>query len=158
MNTLKIVVLNKENSGTEIIVTKGVLRQCTPQKSLLYGGQGEKHYNLISTLHRSMCNSDVGVAIYWLARMLEAEGDPLYVVRRLVHFMSEDVGMANGHVLEVCIAVYQICHFLGMPECNVHLTRAVTYPSLSPESDTLYMAYGATKEDAVRMLGGLAPL
>lgn len=158
LNTLEMVVLNGESSEAGIVITKEVLEQCTFQKSLLYDRQGEEHYNLISALHKSMRNSDVDAAIYWLARMLEAGEDPLYVARRLVRFASEDIGMADSRALEICIAAYQACHFLGMPECNVHLTHAVTYLSLSPKSNALYMAYGAAKEDAVHMLSEPVPL
>lgn len=158
LNTLEMVVLNGESSEAGIVITKEVLEQCTSQKSLLYDRQGEEHYNLISALHKSMRNSDVDSAIYWLARMLEAGEDPLYVARRLVRFASEDIGMADSRALEICIAAYQACHFLGMPECNVHLTHAVTYLSLSPKSNALYMAYGAAKEDAVHMLSEPVPL
>ena len=158
LNTLEMVVLNGESSEAGIVITKEVLEQCTSQKSLLYERQGEEHYNLISALHKSMRNSDVDAAIYWLARMLEAGEDPLYVARRLVRFASEDIGMADSRALEICVAVYQACHFLGMPECNVHLTHAVTYLSLSPKSNALYMAYGAAKEDAVHMLSEPVPL
>ena len=158
LNTLEMVVLNGESSEAGIVITKEVLEQCTSQKSLLYDRQGEEHYNLISALHKSMRNSDVDAAIYWLARMLEAGEDPLYVARRLVRFASEDIGMADSRALEICVAVYQACHFLGMPECNVHLTHAVTYLTLSPKSNALYMAYGAAKEDAVHMLSEPVPL
>lgn len=158
LNTLEMVVLNGESSEAGIVITKEVLEQCTSQKSLLYDRQGEEHYNLISALHKSMRNSDVDAAIYWLARMLEAGEDPLYVARRLVRFASEDIGMADSRALEICVAVYQACHFLGMPECNVHLTHAVTYLSLSPKSNALYMAYGVAKEDAVHMLSEPVPL
>lgn len=158
LNTLEMVVLNGESSEAGIIITKEVLEQCTSQKSLLYDRQGEEHYNLISALHKSMRNSDVDAAIYWLARMLEAGEDPLYVARRLVRFASEDIGMADSRALEICVAAYQACHFLGMPECNVHLTHAVTYLSLSPKSNALYMAYGAAKEDAMHMLSEPVPL
>lgn len=158
LNTLEMVVLNGESSEAGIVITKEVLEQCTSQKSLLYDRQGEEHYNLISALHKSMRNSDVDAAIYWLARMLEAGEDPLYVARRLVRFASEDIGMADSRALEICVAVYQACHFLGMPECNVHLTHAVTYLSLSPKSNALYMAYGAAKEEAVHMLSEPVPL
>lgn len=158
LNTLEMVVLNGESSEAGIVITKEVLEQCTSQKSLLYDRQREEHYNLISALHKSMRNSDVDAAIYWLARMLEAGEDPLYVARRLVRFASEDIGMADSRALEICVAAYQACHFLGMPECNVHLTHAVTYLSLSPKSNALYMAYGAAKEDAVHMLSEPVPL
>ena len=158
LNTLEMVVLNGESSEAGTVITKEVLEQCTSQKSLLYDRQGEEHYNLISALHKSMRNSDVDAAIYWLARMLEAGEDPLYVARRLVRFASEDIGMADSRALEICVAAYQACHFLGMPECNVHLTHAVTYLSLSPKSNAPYMAYGAAKEDAVHMLSEPVPL
>lgn len=158
LNTLEMVVLNGESGEDGIYITKEVLEQCTSQKSLLYDRQGEEHYNLISALHKSMRNSDVDAAIYWLARMLEAGEDPLYVARRLVRFASEDIGMADSRALEICVAAYQACHFLGMPECNVHLTHAVTYLSLSPKSNALYMAYGAAKEDAMHMLSEPVPL
>lgn len=158
LNTLEMVVLNGESGEDGIYITKEVLEQCTSQKSLLYDRQGEEHYNLISALHKSMRNSDVDAAIYWLSRMLEAGEDPLYVARRLVRFASEDIGMADSRALEICVAAYQACHFLGMPECNVHLTHAVTYLSLSPKSNALYMAYGAAKEDAMHMLSEPVPL
>lgn len=158
LNTLEMVILNGDSSEAGIVITKEVLEQCTSQKSLLYDRQGEEHYNLISALHKSMRNSDVDAAIYWLARMLEAGEDPLYVARRLVRFASEDIGMADSRALEICVAAYQASHYLGMPECNVHLTHAVTYLSLSPKSNALYMAYGAAKEDAVHMLSEPVPL
>ena len=88
-------------------------------KSLLYDKNGEEHYNLISALHKSMRNSDPDAAVYWLARMLEAGEDPLYVARRLIRFASEDVGMADTRALEITVAAYQACHFIGMPECSV---------------------------------------
>ena len=90
---------------------------------------------------RDRRNSDVDAAIYWLARMLEAGEDPLYIARRLVRFASEDIGMADSHALQIAVACYQACHFIGMPECSVHLTHAVTYLSLSVKSNALYMAY-----------------
>ena len=88
---------------------------------------------MISALHKSMRNSDVQAAVYWLARMLEAGEDPLYVARRLVRFASEDVGMADSRALEICVAAYQAAHYIGMPECSVHLTHAVTYLVFSSE-------------------------
>ena len=123
LNTLEMACLNARQENAHWIVSKELVEQCTSQKSLLYDKQGEEHYNLISALHKSMRNSDVDAAIYWLARMLEAGEDPLYIARRLVRFASEDVGMADSRALEVCIAVYQACHFIGMPECTVHLTH-----------------------------------
>ena len=158
LNTLEMACLNARQENAHWIVSKELVEQCTSQKSLLYDKQGEEHYNLISALHKSMRNSDVDAAIYWLARMLEAGEDPLYIARRLVRFASEDVGMADSRALEVCIAVYQACHFIGMPECTVHLTHAVTYLSLAAKSNALYMAYEAAKQDAKKQLAEPVPL
>ena len=105
-----------------------------------------------------MRNSDVDASIYWLSRMLEAGEDPLYVARRLVRFASEDVGMADSRALEICVAAYQACHFIGMPECSVHFTHAVTYLSLAPKSNALYMAYEHAKKDAKESIAEPVPL
>lgn len=158
LNTLEMCVLNAENTDGAQIVNEEVLAQCISQKSLLYDKKGEEHYNLISALHKSMRNSDVQASIYWLARMLEAGEDPLYIARRLVRFASEDVGMADSRALEICVSVYQACHFIGMPECSVHLTHAITYLSLAPKSNALYMAYEHAKIDAMKMRSEPVPL
>ena len=105
-----------------------------------------------------MRNSDPDAAIYWLARMLEAGEDPLYVARRLIRFASEDIGMADSRALEIAVAAYQACHFIGMPECNVTLTHAVVYLSLAPKSNALYVAYSAAQKDAQKMLAEPVPL
>ena len=105
-----------------------------------------------------MRNSDPDAAVYWLARMLEAGEDPLYVARRLIRFASEDIGLADSRALEIAVAAYQACHFLGMPECNVHLTHAVIYLSLAPRSNAVYKAYEAAKQDALHMLDEPVPL
>ena len=125
---------------------------------MLYDKNGEEHYNLISALHKSMRNSDPDAAIYWLARMLESGEDPLYVARRLIRFASEDVGMADSQALTVAVSAYQACHFIGMPECNVTLAHAVTYLSMAPKSNALYIAYGECREDAMHMLAEPVPL
>ena len=116
-------------------------------RSLLYDKNGEEHYNLISALHKSMRNSDPDAAVYWMCRMLDGGEEPLYIARRLVRFASEDVGMADPGALPLAVSVYQACHFLGMPECDVHLTHAVVYLSMAPKSNSLYMACEACKED-----------
>ena len=115
----------------------------------------KKHYNLISALHKSMRNSDPDAAIYWMLRMLEGGENPLYIARRLIRFASEDIGMADSHALQIAAAAYQACHILGMPECDVHLTHAVTYLSLAPKSNALYTACEDCKKD-VRNLAGRA--
>lgn len=159
LSTLEMVVLNGDLDGEGVItVTSGTLEQCTSRKSLLYDKTGEEHYNLISALHKSMRNSDPDAAVYWLARMLEAGEDPLYVARRVIRFASEDVGLADPRALEIAVAAYQACHFLGMPECTVHLTEAVVYLSVAPKSNSLYEAYEQAKEDAVKQLAEPVPL
>ena len=158
LGTLEMVVLNGEKDGGVTTVTRDILEQCISKKSLLYDKNGEEHYNIISALHKSMRNSDVDAAIYWLARMLEAGEDSLYVARRLIRFASEDVGMADSRALEVAVLAYQACHFIGMPECNVTLTHAVTYLALAPKSNALYRAYEAAKRDAQEMLAEPVPL
>ena len=158
LSTLEMVVLNGDMDGDRITVTQETVEQCISKKSLLYDKGGEEHYNLISALHKSMRNSDPDAAIYWLARMLEAGEDPLYIARRVVRFASEDVGLADPRALELCVVAYQACHFIGMPECTVHLTQAVTYLSLAPKSNAMEVAYMAARDDAVKMLAEPVPL
>lgn len=158
LNVLEMAVTNGEISAEKTTVTKEVLEQCISKKSLLYDKNGEEHYNLISALHKSMRNSDPDAAVYWLARMLEAGEDPLYIARRLIRFATEDVGLADNQALPLAVSVYQACHFLGMPECNIHLTQAVIYLSLAPRSNSVYMAYEHAKKDALNMLSEPVPL
>lgn len=158
LSTLEMLVLNGIYENDKIIVTEETLMQCTSKRSLLYDKKGEEHYNLISALHKSMRNSDPDAAIYWLARMLEAGEDPLYVARRIVRFASEDIGLADPRALDMAISVFQACHFLGMPECNVHLTEAVVYMSLSPKSNALYDAYNKAKKDADETVSEPVPM
>ena len=134
------------------------MEQCTSKKSLLYDKGGEEHYNIISALHKSMRNSDPDAAVYWLARMLESGEDPLYVARRVTRFASEDVGLADPRAMELAVAAYQACHFIGMPECTVHLAEAVIYLSLAPKSNSAYMAYEHAKQDALSQLAEPVPM
>ncbi len=148
LNTLEMAVLNgRMNEEAVLCVDEDILAQCMNRRSLLYDKNGEEHYNLISALHKSMRNSDPDAAVYWMCRMLDGGEDPLYIARRLVRFASEDVGMADSGALGVAVAAYQACHFLGMPECDVHLTHAVVYLSMAPKSNALYMACEACKTD-----------
>lgn len=158
LSTLEMAVLNGEVNDNKVIVTKETLEQCTSRKSLLYDKKGEEHYNLISALHKSMRNSDPDAAVYWLARMLEAGEDPLYIARRVTRFASEDIGLADPRALEIAVAAYQACHFIGMPECSVHLTEAVVYMSMVPKSNSLYVAYETAKKDALNHLSEPVPL
>ena len=116
LSTLEMAVLNGDQAedGT-ITVSEELLEQCTSKKSLLYDKNGEEHYNLISALHKSMRNSDPDAAVYWLARMLEAGEDPLYIARRVLRFAAEDVGLADPNAIVIASAAYQACHYLGMP-------------------------------------------
>ena len=158
LTTLEMVVLNGDTDENGITVTPETLEQCISKKSLLYDKTGEEHYNLISALHKSMRNSDPDAAVYWLARMLEAGEDPLYIARRVTRFASEDVGLADPRALEIAVAAYQACHFIGMPECSVHLTQAVVYLSMAPKSNALYVAYETAKKDALSQLAEPVPL
>lgn len=159
LSTLEMVILNGDmDRQGGVTVTQESFEQCVAKKSLLYDKNGEEHYNLISALHKSMRNSDPDAAVYWLARMLEAGEDPLYVARRVTRFASEDIGLADPRALELAVAAYQACHFIGMPECTVHLTQAVVYMSLAPKSNALYTAYGAARKDALEQLAEPVPL
>ena len=122
--------------------------QVIQRRMLLYDKGGEEHYNIISALHKSMRNSDPDAALYWLARMLEAGEDPLYIARRLVRFASEDVGMADPQALNVAIAAKDAAHFLGMPEGNTALAQAAVYLATAPKSNTIYSGYGLAADDA----------
>ena len=157
LSTLEMVVLNGETDGDSVNVTEETVEQCISKKSLIYDKKGEEHYNIISALHKSMRNSDPDAAVYWLARMLEAGEDPLYVARRIIRFASEDIGLADPRALEIAVAAYQACHFIGMPECTVNLTEAVVYMSMVPKSNALYVAYESAKNDALSQLAEPVP-
>ena len=158
LSTLEMAVLNGETDGEDIRVTRETLTQCISRKSLLYDKGGEEHYNIISALHKSMRNSDPDAAVYWLARMLEAGEDPLYIARRVTRFASEDIGLADPRALEIAVAAYQACHFIGMPECSVHLTEAVLYMSMAPKSNAVDVAYMRAKSDALNTIAEPVPL
>lgn len=159
LSTLEMVVLNGDmDPQGKIKVTQETLEQILSKKSLLYDKNGEEHYNLISALHKSMRNSDPDAAVYWLARMLEAGEDPLYVARRVIRFASEDVGLAEPRAMEMAVAAYQACHYIGMPECSVNLTQAVIYLSLAPKSNAMENAYFAARDDALKQLAEPVPM
>ena len=159
LSTLEMVVLNGElGADGHITVTDDALEQCISRKSLLYDKGGEEPYNLISALHKSMRNSDAQAAVYWLARMLEAGEDPIYIARRVTRFASEDVGLADPRALEQAVAAFQACRLIGMPECSVHLTQAVVYMALAPKSNAMEVAYMDAKDDASKELAEPVPL
>ncbi len=148
LNTLEMAVYNSQmDSQGILVVTDEILAECMNRRSILYDKNGEEHYNIISALHKSMRNSDPDAAVYWMYRMLDGGEDPLYIARRLVRFASEDVGIADTNALHVAVNAYQACHFLGMPECDVHLAEAVVYLSMAPKSNALYMAVQRAKAD-----------
>ena len=146
LSTLEMVVLNGDADEHGIRVTDEIIAQCLSRKSLMYDKDGEEHYNLISALHKSMRNSDPDAAVYWMMRMLEGGEDPLYIARRVLRFAAEDVGLADPRAMEVGVAAYQACHFIGVPECNVHLAEAVVYMSLASKSNAMEMAVNEARE------------
>lgn len=158
LNVLEMAVMSGEIKGRTTIISKEIVEGCIQKKALLYDRNGEEHYNLIFALHKSMRNSDPDAAVYWLARMLEAGEEPLYIARRLIRFASEDIGLSDPRALEMTIAVYNAVHYLGMPECNVNLTQAVVYLSIASKSNALYMAYEKAKKDAQNTIAEGVPL
>ncbi|MBQ1477899.1 MAG: replication-associated recombination protein A [Erysipelotrichaceae bacterium] len=159
LSMLDMLVINGEmDEEGNILIDEKTIEDSLSRKSLLYDKDGEEHYNIISALHKSMRNSDPDAAVYWLSRMLEAGEDPLYVARRVTRFASEDIGLADTNALNVAINAYHACHFIGMPECSVHLTEAVIYMSLAPKSNACYMAYESAASDARKMLSEPVPL
>lgn len=154
LNTLEIAVLNGKKSGQNVVVDEQILKELMNTKSLRYDKKGEEHYNLISALHKSMRNSDVNAAVYWVNRMLDGGEDPLYIARRLVRFASEDVGLADTNSLNVAINTFQACKYIGMPECGVHLTECVIYLACTPKSNSVYIAQQEA-EKAIKRTGNL---
>jgi putative ATPase len=134
------------------------VQQAIQRRALLYDKAGEEHYNLISALHKSMRNSDPDASVYWLARMLEAGEDPLYIARRLVRFASEDIGNADPQALTVAVAAKDAVHFVGMPEGNTALAQAAIYLATAPKSNAIYEAYSRAAEDAHNDVAQPVPL
>ena len=160
LNVLEAAVLSApsgEGTGRRR-VDRAFVELVAQRRMLLYDKDGEEHYNLISALHKSMRNSNPDAALYWLARMLEAGEDPLYVARRLIRFASEDVGIANPQALLVAVAVKDAVHFIGMPEANNALAEAVVYLSTAPKSNALYVGYGQAAADALHDVAEPVPL
>lgn len=154
LNILEMAVLNANHHDHQVNLTIDSLKQLINTKSLRYDQHGEEHYNIISALHKSMRNSDVDAAIYWCSRMIDGGEDPLYIARRLVRFASEDIGLADTNALTVAINTFQACKFLGVPECDVHLTECVIYLSLAPKSNAVYKARMTAKK-VIKKTGNL---
>jgi putative ATPase len=123
------------------------VEEALQHRALLYDKSGDQHYDLISALHKSLRGSDPDASLYWLGRMLEAGEDPLYIVRRLIRFASEDVGVADPQALVVAVAAQQAVHFIGLPEGNLALAEAVVYLATAPKSNSLYQAYSRVQKD-----------
>lgn len=158
LNTLEMLVDNSPVTGDRLAADEALLAQLLDRKTLRYDKDGEEHYNLISALHKSMRNSDADAAIYWLTRMLEGGEDPLYIARRLIRFASEDIGLADTGALNLTVNVFQACQFIGMPECNVHLTEAVIYLALAPKSNAVYKATLNVAQDVKSTMNAPVPM
>lgn len=155
LNILEVAaVASPKNGKLDIPLLEDIVKR----SHLLYDKQGDEHFNIISALHKSVRGGDADASLYWLARMLEGGEDPLYVARRLVRMASEDIGLGNSLALPQAVAAYQAAHFLGMPECEVHLAQATVYLALSKKSNALYVAYGQAKEDANKYPNEPVPL
>ena len=158
-NTLEAAISGSvRDAQGGVTLTPAVVEDALQRKVLLYDKAGEEHYNVISALHKSVRNSDADAALYWLARMLEAGEDPLYVARRLIRMASEDIGLADPRALEITIAAQQAVHFLGMPEGNLALAQAAVYLALAPKSNALYAGYGEVQKDVAKTVAEPVPL
>jgi putative ATPase len=144
--------------GAKSEITDAIVTDALQKRVLLYDKAGEEHYNLISALHKSVRNSDPDAALYWLARMLEAGEDPLYIARRVVRMAVEDIGLADPGALSLCMAARDAVDFIGMPEGNLALAQAVVYLSVAPKSNALYTAYGAVQQDVEQTAAEPVPL
>jgi putative ATPase len=147
LNALEMAVQSAAQMEGSIALTRELLEEAAQKRALLYDKKGEEHYNIISALHKSIRGGDPDASLYWLARMIEAGEDPLYVARRLVRFASEDVGNADPQALQVALNAMQAFHFVGIPEGKLALAQAVTYLALAPKSNALYSAYGEAARD-----------
>ncbi len=143
---------------TSTSITLSLVEEVMQHRALLYDKGGDQHYDTISALHKSLRGSDPDASLYWLARMLEAGEDPLYIVRRLIRFASEDVGMADPQALLICMAAQQAVHFVGLPEANLALAQAVIHLATAPKSNALYAAYSRVQEDVRQTRNEPVPL
>lgn len=147
LNTLEMLVINNSKEKGKVDISQNLLNTLLDKKTPYYDKNGEEHYNIISALHKSMRNSDVDSAIYWLQRMLDGGEDPIYIARRLLRFASEDIGLADNGALNLATNVFQTCRYVGLPECDVHLTQCVIYMSLAPKSNSSYKSILNVKKD-----------
>ena len=143
---------------TAMHITLPMIEDVMQHRALLYDKGADQHYDTISALHKALRGSDPDASLYWLGRMLEAGEDPLYIVRRLIRFASEDIGMADSQALVVCVAAQQAVHFVGLPEANLALAQAVIYLATAPKSNALYEAYSRVQEDVQKTRNDPVPL
>jgi putative ATPase len=158
LNLLELSVAGAPVVEGRRVIDVARVRESLQRRALLYDKSGEEHYNLISALHKSMRNSDPDAAVYWLARMVEAGEDPLYIARRLVRFASEDIGNADPQALTVAVAAKEAVHFIGMPEGNTALAQAALYLATAPKSNAVYEAYSRAASDAHEQAADPVPL
>ncbi len=156
LNVLELAAQSNRDKGGHI--TLAVVEDAMQHRALLYDKGGDQHYDTISALHKSLRGSDPDASLYWLGRMIEAGEDPLYIVRRLIRFASEDVGMADPQALLVCVAAQQAVHFVGLPEANLALAQAVVHLATAPKSNALYEAYSRVQEDVQQTRNDPVPL
>src|SRR5207248_8556471 len=154
---LNVLELAVEGTAQGRAVTKELVQEAS-QKTLLYDKGGEEHYNIISALHKSLRNSDVNAALYWLARMLDSGEDPLYIVRRLVRFASEDVGLADPRALRIALDAKDAFNFIGLPEGKLAVAQCVIYLAAAPKSNSVYTAYDAVVSDVENSRNDPVPL
>jgi putative ATPase len=154
---LNILELASQTSIRGEKITPEIVQQAA-QRQLLYDKGGEEHYNIISALHKSLRNSDVDASLYWLARMLEAGEDPLYVARRLIRFASEDIGLADNRALRIALDAKEAFEFIGLPEGKLALAQCVVYLAASPKSNSVYMAYAEVAEDVAHTRNDPVPM
>ena len=161
LNVLELAVQGSRGTNAEnepITITLTIIEDVMQHRALLYDKSGDQHYDTISALHKSLRGSDPDAGLYWLGRMSESGEDPLYIVRRLIRFASEDVGMADPQALLVCVAAQQAIHFVGLPEGNLALAQAVVHLATAPKSNALYAAYSSVQEDVQKTRNEPVPL
>jgi len=158
LNMLELCAAVAATSDNVRTIDLDTVRSAIQQRTVLYDKSGDQHYDLISALHKSVRDSDVDGALYWLARMLEGGEDPLYLARRIVRMATEDIGLGDPHALPITIAAQQAMHFLGMPEGALALAEAVAYLCLAPKSNAVYVAFGEAMADVKETRNDPVPL
>ena len=156
--SLSVATRPAASPDATIAISEATIQEAVQKRVLLYDKNGEEHYNIISALHKSVRNSDPDAALYWLARMLEAGEDPLYIARRVVRMAVEDIGLAEPNALALCMAARDAVDFIGMPEGNLALAQAIVYLSVAPKSNALFTAYGAVRKDVEQTAAEPVPL